>query len=160
MHTKIALLLTLSLLWSCSPRQTVNTTVPPNFNPINAEVNIDTDGTADFIITNQSDSLIKIFSHYKLEIEKQVGDNWIPQRILHCPCGAPCAKPAEYIDLQAGDNLVKSWNLEESWCGERTTGPVPETHTSSVKPGVYRIVILYGTSEREINTYYKEFTLK
>jgi hypothetical protein len=160
MHTKIALLLTLALLWSCSPRQAVNKSIPQNSDPINVEVNIDTNSSAEFIITNQSDSLIKIFRHYKLEIEKQDGDNWVPQRILHCPCGAPCAKPAEYIDLKAGKNLVKRWNLEESWCGEKINKPVPETITASVTPGVYRIMILYGITERETNTFYKEFTIK
>ncbi|NHB67136.1 hypothetical protein [Perlabentimonas gracilis] len=160
MHTKIVLLLTITMFWSCSRQQAAKTSTPQKLDPIKIEVNFNPDKSAEFVITNQSNSLIKIFEHYKLAIEKQDGDNWIPLRILHCPCGAPCARPAEFIVLQQGENLNKKWNLDESWCGDTTNTSIPETITKPAQPGIYRIGVLYGISNREINTFYNEFTLK
>lgn len=160
MHTKITILLTLAMLWSCSHRQVVKSSTSQNTEPIKIEVNYKSDRSVEFVITNQSDSLLNIFEHYKLAIERQDGENWLPLRILHCPCGAPCAKPAEFIVLEQGESLKKSWNLEESWCGEITDRPVPETITQPVSPGIYRIKMVYSFSRNTTKTTFKEFTLK
>ncbi|MDD2550091.1 MAG: hypothetical protein PHD00_08365 [Bacteroidales bacterium] len=151
----------LVVLCACTPKKVLHAPEPKNLEKLNVEVNFLPHNTIDFVITNQSDETVKIFQHYKLQIEKQNGEDWVPLRILHCPCGAPCAKPPEYIELLAGKQYTKSWDMKESWCGEEEIQKfIPETITIPIGPGVYRIAILHSFSDKDNCLVYKEFNVK
>jgi hypothetical protein len=153
------LFLSLIIIWGCSPRVTTQTSMDNKPKPLAIEVII-SDTDIKFTVTNNLDDTVFIHHHAKLNIERYSDDNWNLLRILPCPCGAPCAKPAEFIELPKGEKLSYSWNREESWCGEMRDMPVPETITERVSNGKYRYKIYYSLDQRQVNEYYKEFILE
>lgn len=160
-HMKRFLFLILVVFFGCTPKQVLQTAEPNNFDLLSIEVNFMPQNSIEFAVVNQSDTTLKIFQYYKLQIEQKTDEGWVRLRILHCPCGAPCAKPSEFIKLLAGERYTKSWDMQESWCGESEVQKfIPETITTPVSAGLYRIAILYGFSERDSNLIYKEFNIK
>ena len=114
----------------------------------------------EFKVINRSDSTVYIHHYYKLQIEMKKEEAWVPLRILFCPCGAPCAKPAEFVGISAGENLAWEWDMQESWCGKPGESHIPQTMKQKVNPGVYRVKVVYGLGLKDNVTYYKSFTIK
>jgi hypothetical protein len=156
---KKTLLLIFVALWGCSPKQVKQLTTVENPNPVEVKVKAISDNSMEFTVVNHSKTSLNIYQYYNLHIEQKEGDKWIPLRILPCPCGAPCAKPAEFVSISAGESMVWEWNLHESWCGELVDGFIPATKSQRVKPGEYRIRVLYSLQPKEQATYYKMFTI-
>ncbi|HNV52187.1 MAG TPA: hypothetical protein PKM28_04820, partial [Tenuifilaceae bacterium] len=52
-----------------------------------------------FIVQNKSNGQVFVHNHRQTHIEKFDGVNWVKLRILNCPCGAPCARPTEFIEI-------------------------------------------------------------
>ena len=160
-HMKRFLFLILVVFFGCTPKQVLYTPEPTSLQLLDVEVNFMPQNSIEFVVVNQSDTTLKIFQYYKLHIEQKKDEGWVRLRILHCPCGAPCAKPSEYIELLTGERYTKSWDMQESWCGENEVQKfIPETITNPASAGLYRIAILCGFSERDNSLIYKEFNVK
>ncbi len=117
------------------------------------------DSTIQFSIANNTNSSIFLFNPKQLHIEVNNSGTWEKIRTLSCPCGAPCARPAEFTEIAKGNKFSHSWNMEERWCGEQNEKGIPETIKSKVKPGLYRIMIIYSINHKEKIVYYKEFNV-
>mgnify|MGYP007056065972 FL=1 len=149
----------LLLLLGCNAKKQVgNPNLEANEN-IAIEITHISDSKIQFNIVNETKNAVLLHNHYKLNIEKDVDGVWEKLRILNCPCGAPCAKPAEFIQIESGNNYFYEWNAEESWCGSVNNMGVPDTITEKVKPGKYRIVIIYSTDQKNKRVIYKEFKI-
>lgn len=91
-----------------------------------------------FIIENTADTLRYIMEPSRLEIQREIDSNWYDLRILHCPCGAPCAPP-RYVPIEPYQEIDISWNQKESWCqGSNSRG---NDKSEYVRRGKYRFVI-------------------
>lgn len=159
---KTAIYFLLLLNIACVPKKGVKSNADAISENINSEVEIEieaAENVMNFRVINKTDSIIHVFNYQQLHIEREVGNDWEKLRILPCPCGAPCVKPSEYIEVLIGNHLDFIWNLEESWCGERNETPIPETLTSPATPGKYRIKILYSHLFKDQQIIYKEFNL-
>ncbi|PKP38143.1 MAG: hypothetical protein CVT98_05350 [Bacteroidetes bacterium HGW-Bacteroidetes-15] len=151
--------LSVFIIWGCSPKVTKQDSLPLQSMPISLEINFSEANAIQFIVTNSSDDLVYIHHHPKLNIERLKDGEWQLLRILPCPCGAPCAQPAEYFDLPKGADFSFKWNMEESWCGEIVNMPVPETIKQPVTSGNYRLKIYYSINKKDVLEFYKEFTI-
>lgn len=156
---KRTLFLVFVAIWGCSPKQVTQISTVENPNPVEVEVKTLSENSLEFTMVNRSELPINIYQYYNLHIEQKQRGEWIPLRILPCPCGAPCAKPAESVSISAGESMTWEWNLHESWCGELVDGFIPETKSQRVSPGEYRIRVLFGHQPKERETYYKTFLI-
>jgi hypothetical protein len=154
----------LLFLIGCTPKSIVKTDVekenilevmPPNVELNHKQI----DNTIHFDVINNSTESVFVHDYLSLHIEKFKVDHWELLSILTCACGVPCAKPAEYIEIPSGKKFNLSWNMEESWCGNRSASIVPETVTMKVNTGLYRIRIAYSYDGREIQMIFKEFVI-
>ncbi|MCB8964284.1 MAG: hypothetical protein H6536_04495 [Bacteroidales bacterium] len=112
-----------------------------------------------FATINTSVDSIFIHNHNQIHIEQFVDGQWVKLRILNCPCGAPCAKPAEFIAIAPQGRLTFTWDKKQSWCGAKKSHGIPETLTQPVTLGRYRVLVVFSTDKRTIELYYKEFSL-
>ena len=123
------------------------------------DIVVDNNEIINFQLINSSSRPIKIQMPEKLYIEKFNNGNWIKQRILPCPCDAPCAKMQEQIEIQAGEKYVLIWDKNESWCGNRNEKGIRETLIKKVGSGKYRIRIILKNEEGKNSVLYKEFQI-
>jgi hypothetical protein len=112
-----------------------------------------------FQIQNISNDTLTIYSPQQITIQRFVNNDWEKVRILNCPCGAPCAKPAEIKELFSGQIHTYSWDKQESWCGKKNEYGIPETIKEFSKSGKYRIMIMYQIKQSEKQIVYQEFEL-
>lgn len=150
----------LIFLFGCSPKVNKQTSTPIQSLPISIELNYSDANSIQFIVRNINNDVIYIHQHPKLSIERLKDGEWQPLRILPCPCGAPCAKPSEFIEFPTGAEYTYKWNKEESWCGEKGKAPVPETISQSAGSGTYRIKIYFSFDKKNVEEFFKEFTLE
>lgn len=113
----------------------------------------------EFIVENNTNQPIFIHNYYQVHIERKNGDNWEKLRILQCPCGAPCARPEEYIEIQKGSNFSIKWNMEESWCGDKNEYGIQDTSSMKVGSGIYRIMVVYSFDKTDKTTIYQVFNI-
>jgi len=154
--------LLLLIPFGCTPKQVTVNDSEKKIAPEAIEIVVDTETTENLIyfkILNHSDSSILIYSYQMLHIERDNNGTWEKLRILAFPCGAPGAKPSEFIEVPKGNHFDFSWNKEESWCGERNESFIPETITAPAASGNYRIKIIYSQIFQEQKIIYKEFTI-
>jgi len=156
---RIALLPILLLMLGCTAKKQIENPNHEADENITIEITNLSDSIIQFKLVNQTKSAVILYNQYKLNIEKDVDGVWGKLRILNCPCGAPCARPAEFIQIEKGDYYFYEWNKEESWCGSVNDMGIPNTITEKVKPGKYRIVIIYGTDQKEKKILNKEFII-
>lgn len=154
------LFLIILILWGCNPKAPLKTSVALPTEPIEVEISYLPQDLMEFKVINLSDSTVFIHHYYKLHIEWQKDESWIPLRILSCPCGAPCARPAEFVGISGGENFVWEWDMQESWCGDLDESLIPKTLNFKISPGVYRVRVVYGFGLKDIFNYYKSFTIK
>ena len=112
-----------------------------------------------FIVRNKSNTQMFIHNYMQLNIERLVDGKWEKVRILNCPCGAPCARPAEFIAVAKDGNFTFTWDRVESWCGEKNSYGIPESMKLSVTAGRYRIMVIYSLDGRDTKVFYKEFNV-
>jgi len=112
-----------------------------------------------FIVQNKSKGQVYIHSHRQTHIERLVGNSWIKLRIQDCPCGAPCARPAEFIEIAKEGSFTLTWDRTESWCGEKNSYGIPETIKLSVPSGFYRIMVVFSVDQKNTQVFYKEFNV-
>ena len=97
-----------------------------------------------FIIENTSDTVRYIMEPSRLEVQRLIDSSWYDLRILHCPCGAPCAPP-RYVPINPYQEIDISWNQKESWCqGSQEPG---NDKSEYVRRGTYRFVIRVNDSD-------------
>jgi len=112
-----------------------------------------------FIVRNKSNTQMFIHNYMQVNIERLVDDKWEKVRILTCPCGAPCARPAEFIEVAKDGNFTFTWDRVESWCGKKNSYGIPETMKLSATAGRYRIMVLYSLNQNYTKVFYKEFNV-
>ena len=156
----VAFLSIILMIWSCSPKVSKKTADISESNPISLDINFIDAGSIHFKVKNNKNSLAYLHQHPKLNIERLTDGVWQPIKILPCPCGAPCAKPSEFIEFPEGAEYTYKWNKEESWCGEMGKAPVPETYSEPAGPGTYRIIIYFSFDKKNVKEFFKEFTLE
>lgn len=162
MMKKLILFLTLLSIFGCVSNKKSKSKVVENTNvdKITVTTNISfPDSTIQFYIANNTNQTILLYNAMQLDIEMNNNGTWEKLRILPCPCGAPCARPAEFTEIATGNQFLLSWNMEESWCGKKNEKGIAETIKSKVKPNLYRIMILYSENQKEKIVFYKEFNL-
>jgi len=130
-----------------------------SINSVIVQVNKLPGGDFEFIVENKTNQSIFIHNYYQVHVDRKVGDNWEKIRILNCPCGAPCARPEEYVEIQKENNFSIKWNLEESWCGEKNEIGVQETLSTKVGPGLYRIMVVYSFDKTDKTPIYQVFNI-
>lgn len=154
------ILLIISISCSKKPIQTTSNTNGEVKIPINVLIENETSsGNILFVIENKSEGDLLFFNHKNIILEVLENENWRRLRILDCPCGASCAKPAEFIELERNGKYNFRWDKTETWCGKRNEQGIPETKTTIAPKGQYRIGIIYGTTPKNRRTYYQEFTI-
>lgn len=147
------------LLAGCTSKQHIANNQTSEKNLTLIEISITQGDNLTFIIKNISEESVKIYQPEKLKIEKFIDGSWQKLRILPCPCGAPCARPPEFVDIPSGQSHYFSWNKNESWCGDKNESGIPETKRVIAEPGKYRIVILYSIENGNQEFFYKEFEI-
>lgn len=147
------------LLAGCTSKQHVAITQTSENKSTLIEINITQGENLSFAIKNISDESVKIYQPEKLRIEKFIDSSWVKLRILPCPCGAPCARPPEFINIPSGQSHFYSWDKNESWCGDKNESGIPETKRMIAESGKYRIAILYSIEEGKQELLYKEFEI-
>jgi hypothetical protein len=150
----------LVLVYGCTPKVAKQPSTSLKTLPLTVELNFSDSSTIQFIISNSNNGPFYIHQHPKLNIERLTDGKWQQLRILPCPCGAPCAKPSEFIEFPAEAEYTYKWNKMESWCGEMGNAPVPETISQFAGSGTYRIIIYYSYDKKNVLEFFKEFTLE
>lgn len=153
--------LSLFLLLACttSKKQFASTENKTN-QAINVVIeNSSNDREFTFIVQNKSEGPVFIHNHRQIHIERQINSQWEKVRVLNCPCGASCAKPDEFLEIAQEGNFIFNWDKNESWCGERNSYGIPETMKLPVVSGVYRVMIVFSTDQKNVQIYYKEFNV-
>lgn len=112
-----------------------------------------------FIVRNKSNNQVFIHNYMQVNIERLVGAKWEKVRILNCPCGAPCARPVESVEVAKDGNYTYTWDKSESWCGQKNSYGIPESMKLSVTTGRYRIMVIYSLDGRDTKVFYKEFNV-
>jgi len=157
---KNAIFILILFVTGCSTNKNVPETKDRTEDLVVIEVNIAEKENISFIITNTSNKLIYIYQPHRLHIERFENGTWENVRILYCPCGAPCAKPPEKVDILVGGIHTWEWDKYESWCGEKNEFGIPETIKKMAKNGKYRLRVLYSNSNNEQEVLYKKFELR
>jgi len=124
------------------------------------EVNIVEGKDMSFVIVNTSKEPVYIYQPKNIYLEKFDNGSWEHLRILYCPCGAPCAKPPENVEILMDGKYTWTWDKHESWCGEKNEFGIPETIKKIASNGKYRLRVLYRNSNNQKEVLYKEFELK
>lgn len=155
----LLIILTL-LVVGCATKQQISSTQIIDNKPSIIEISLIENEGISFTIKNTTTESVYIYQPQKLHIEKFNNDSWERLKILPCPCGAPCAKPAEKFEIPIGEKYVLTWDKHESWCGDKNEMGIPETIKTKVLNGKYRLRILYGINSKQKETIYKEFELK
>lgn len=113
-----------------------------------------------FIVQNKTNGKVFIHNHSQVHIERLDNGNWVKLRTLNCPCGAPCAKPFEFIEIPKAGDFTFKWDRMESWCGEKTSYGIPETLKLAALSGLYRIMVVFSVDQKNTEVFYKEFNVK
>lgn len=132
--------------------------------PINDEIGVTVEASATghsvhFTVQNKSAGPVFIHNHRQLHIEQLNGAEWVKLRVLSCPCGAPCAKPSEFIEISPEGVFELSWDRAESWCGEKNPYGIPETVRAEAPSGRYRVMVVFSTNGTNTGVFYKEFDI-
>ena len=155
----LLIILTLLVVGCATKQQTSSTQISEN-KPSIIEINLIEGESILFTIKNTTTESVYIYQPQKLHIEKFNNGSWERLKILPCPCGAPCAKPPESVEILSLKDYTWSWDRNESWCGDKNEMGIPETIKTKVLNGKYRLRILYGINSKQKETIYKEFELK
>lgn len=145
---------------SCTTKQEVVNTEFSENKQSKLEISIEDGETISFAIKNIALESLYLYQPRRLHIEKFNNGTWERLRILQCPCGAPCAKPPEKVQISNQEKYIRTWDKNESWCGEKNKYGIPETLKAKALNGRYRLRILYGIDSKQRETLYKEFELK
>ncbi|NOQ24685.1 MAG: hypothetical protein GQ564_04915 [Bacteroidales bacterium] len=145
---------------SCSAKQEITNTEFNENKQSKLEVSIEYGETITFTIKNTAPESLYLYQPRKLHIEKFNKGTWDRLRILQCPCGAPCAKPPEKVQILNQEIYVRTWDKYEKWCGEKNKYGIPETLNAKALKGKYRLRVLYGIDSKQKETIYMEFELK
>lgn len=145
---------------SCSTKQGITNTDFIENKPSKLEISVEDGETITFSIKNISSESLYLFQPKKMNIEKFDNGTWERLRILHCPCGAPCAKPPEKVKILNQEKYVRTWDKYENWCGERNEYGIPTTLKAKASKGKYRLRVICGIDSKQKETIYKEFELK
>lgn len=157
---KKILIIILVLSAACSTKQQVSKTEVSDNKPSIIEISLIEDEGISFTIKNITMESVYIYQPEKLHIEKFNNNSWEKLRILPCPCGAPCARPAEKFEIPIGEKYVLTWDKNESWCGEKNEVGIPITIRELAINGKYRLRVLYSLNNNQKEILYKEFELR
>jgi hypothetical protein len=157
---KNILLIFIIVIVSCSTKQEIINTAFSENKPSKLEISIEDGENISFTIKNNTLESLYIYQPRKLHIEKFNNGTWERLRILQCPCGAPCAKPPEKVQILNQEKYIRTWDKYESWCGEKNEYGIPETLKAKALKGKYRLSVLCGIDSKQKETIYKEFELK
>jgi hypothetical protein len=145
---------------SCSSKQEIVSDEYSENKQSEPDVSIEDGETISITIKNTTLESLYLYQPRKLHIEKFNNGTWERLRILQCPCGAPCAKQPEKVQILNQKTYVRTWDKYESWCGEKNEYGIPETLKEKAENGRYRLRVLYGIDSKQKETIYKEFELK
>ena len=154
----IIIILVLSV--ACSTKQQISKTEVSDNKSSIIEISLIEGESISFTIKNTTTESVYIYQPQRLHIEKFNNNSWEKLRILPCPCGAPCAKPIEKIEISKDDNYILSWDKHESWCGDKNEAGIPNTIRELAIKGKYRLRVLYSHNKNQKEILYKEFELK
>jgi len=156
----LVIILTILLAGCAVNKQNTRDLISDNdFDLIEVKVT-DNGGNISFVIQNISKEQLYILQPEKLHIEKFDNGAWSKLRVLPCPCGAPCARPSEKLEIPVAKNYIKTWDKNESWCGEENEYGIEETLKKKVENGKYRIRIIYKcVEEKNSKVIYNEFQI-
>ena len=157
---KNAILILTLIIAGCTTKKQVQETQNSNEIKDIIEVNILEDEIMSFIVSNNSKEPIYIYQPKNIYLERFDNGSWEHVRILYCPCGAPCAKPPENVEILMDGKHIWTWDKYESWCGEKNEVGIPETIKKIAGNGKYRLRVLYSNSNNQKEVLYKEFELK
>lgn len=157
---KNAILVLTILIAGCTSKKQVSDTQTTSKNSSIIEVNIIEDKNISFEVDNNSMETMYIYQPKKIYLERFDNGSWVHLRILSCPCGAPCARPPEKVEIQKDGKYTWKWDRYESWCGEKNEAGIPETIRKAANKGKFRLRVLYRISDNQKEVLYKEFELK
>lgn len=86
--------------------------------------------------TNRTDQTIIVFNPLRKNIERLLGESWVPVEVVYCRC-RPCPAPPESREIRPGRSYSVKWSKNEDSCLENTFTQ------SECKPGIYKISISY-----------------
>ncbi len=155
----LLIILTLLVVGCATKQQTSSIQISEN-KPSIIEISLIEDEGISFTIKNTTTESVYIYRPQRLHIEKFNNGSWEKLRILPCPCGAPCAKPAEKFEIPIGEKYVLTWDKHESWCGDKNEAGIPNTSRELAIKGKYRLRVLYSYNNNQKEILYKEFELR
>jgi len=161
---RVSIFLLLCILFSTGCKSTKNSVItkqepekPSTFQIVGAtEVKIGT--VAFFEVVNNTNSPVTINHPWQKRIEKFENNAWRRVKIISCPCGADCNAPPKTLVLNPKEKHKLDWNLKEGYCGKPEPNGIPATIENNSEPGLYRLMVDYGTGEK-IQTIIKEFII-
>jgi len=115
--------------------------------------------TANFSFVNNTDNKIIVYGPAFKNIEKFENGTWRKVRINYCPCGADCIPPPKTKTLMPGEKHEYSWNLNETWCEQKSKKDNPVAVSDVSTPGLYRTTIYYSVDTLEQKELVREFNL-
>lgn len=111
-------------------------------------------------VKNNSSDTLFIYDPMRPRFEKRGENKWNKVRTRYCPCGASCPPPPEKQLLVPDGEFIIQWDQYEEWCGEKNEKGIPETIRERVGSGLYRVKIMYYTTDsKKLNTINEQFTI-
>lgn len=160
MIKQLSIIIVFTIFGCTSQKKQLDTKISSSSNEIEILIGkAETNDNLVFNIQNRSSEGTITLRQNKLHIERKVNNQWEKIKVLNCPCGAPCARQSELIEIPSGNNYVFIWNKKESWCGKKSEKGIPETIETTSQQGLYRVRFVYSTTQNKQQVIYQEFNV-